>query len=134
MSFKDATEVPTYIGGLFESAFADPEIGPKLVATGLAVKLEFSDPEGVLVVDLGRKTVSAGPIDDSAPTVTMSATADTINEYWQGKTNVSLALAQGKIKVSGNVVSLLRLAPLGAKLYAVYIHNLKQDGRDDLLV
>jgi hypothetical protein len=43
--------VDRYIGGIFESAFADPEIGPKLVATGGVLGFEFSDPDLVLVVD-----------------------------------------------------------------------------------
>ena len=43
MAFKDAGEVRKYIGGIFESAFADPEIGPKLAATGVVLGFEFSD-------------------------------------------------------------------------------------------
>jgi len=61
-------------------------------------------------------------------------TADTGNGYWQGKVNLPLAMAKKKIKVEGNVGSLLKLAPLGKKLYPGYIERLKNDGRDDLLV
>src|SRR5690349_16434161 len=51
MAFKDAGEVRKYIGGIFESAFADPEIGPKLAATGVVLGFEFSEPEAFLVID-----------------------------------------------------------------------------------
>jgi hypothetical protein len=64
----------------------------------------------------------------------MSMTADTGNAYWQGKVNLPLAMAKKKIKVDGNVGSLLKLAPLGKKLYARYIERLQSDGREDLLV
>jgi hypothetical protein len=64
----------------------------------------------------------------------MVMTADTGNGYWQGKVNLPLAMAKKKIKVEGNVASLLKLAPLGKKLYPRYIERLKNDGRDDLLV
>jgi hypothetical protein len=64
----------------------------------------------------------------------MSMTADTGNGYWQGKVNLPLAMAKKKIKVDGNVASLLKLAPLGKKLYPGYVQRLKDDGRDDLLV
>ena len=45
MGFKDAAEVRKYIGGIFETAFDDAEIGPKLVDTGLVVAFDFTDPE-----------------------------------------------------------------------------------------
>ena len=61
-------------------------------------------------------------------------TADMGNAYWQGKVNLPLAMAKSKIKVQGNVASLLKLAPLGKKLYPAYIESLKADGREDLLV
>ena len=63
----------------------------------------------------------------------MTMTADTGNAYWQGKVNLPLAMAKSKIKVQGNVAALLKLAPLGKKLYPRYIATLQADGRDDLL-
>jgi len=134
MGFKDSAEVTKYIGGIFESAFHDEEIGPKLVATGLVVAFYFTDPEAVVVIDMANKSVREGVEGGSAPTATMFMTADTGNGYWQGKVNLPLAMAKKKIKVEGNVGSLLKLAPLGKKLYPGYIERLKNDGRDDLLV
>jgi putative sterol carrier protein len=64
----------------------------------------------------------------------MTMTADLGNAYWQGKVNLPMAMAKRKVKVDGNVASLLKLAPLGKKLYAGYIQRLKDDGRDDLIV
>lgn len=134
MGFKDSAEVTKYIGGIFETAFEDPEIGHKLVATGLVVAFQFTDPLAVVVVDMANKKVREGLDGGPAPTATMSMTADTGNGYWQGKVNLPLAMAKKKIKVEGNVASLLKLAPLGKKLYPGYIERLKNDGRDDLLV
>jgi hypothetical protein len=51
MAFKDAGEVRKYIGGIFETAFADPEIGPKLAATGVVLG---SRPYPVYVDSLER--------------------------------------------------------------------------------
>jgi putative sterol carrier protein len=133
MGFKDSAEVATYIGGIFEAAFDDPEIGPKLVDTGLVIAFDFTDPEAVVVIDMANKAVREGLAGGTAPTATMSMTAETGNAYWQGKVNLPLAMAKKKIKVEGNVASLLKLAPLGKKLYPVYIDRLKADGRDDLI-
>jgi len=134
MGFTDSAEVTKYIGGIFETAFDDPEIGPKLVATGLVVAFDFSDPEAVVVIDMANKSVREGLDGGSPPSATMAMTAETGNAYWQGKVNLPLAMAKKKIKVDGNVASLLKLAPLGKKLYPPYIERLKADGRDDLLV
>ena len=123
---------------LFEAArgamaFADPEVGPKLRATGIVLKTVYSEPEAIVIIDTVNGEVRDGsPSDDSSAEMTM--TADMGNAYWQGKVNLPLAMAKSKIKVQGNVASLLKLAPLGKKLYPAYIESLKADGREDLLV
>ncbi|WP_099022999.1 SCP2 sterol-binding domain-containing protein [Mycolicibacterium palauense] len=133
MGFASSAEVTKYIGGIFETAFEDPEIGPKLEATGLVVAFDFTEPEALVVIDMPNKTVREGLEGGPEPVATMSMTAETGNAYWQGKVNLPLAMAKKKIKVDGNVASLLKLAPLGKKLYPPYIERLKADGRDDLL-
>jgi len=133
MRFNDAADVYKYIGGIFLDAFDDDVVGPKLRASGIVLEFRFSDPETVMVVD----TVSGKVIDgtgDVRPTAVFSTSADTGNAYWQGKVNLPLAMAKGTIKIEGNVAGLLKLAPLGKKLYPQYIGTLRRDGRDDLLV
>lgn len=134
MGFHDSGEVTKYIGGIFETAFDDAEIGPKLVATGLVVAFDFTEPDAVVVIDMAEKAVREGLEGGRPPMATMSMTAETGNAYWQGKVNLPLAMAKKKIRVDGNVASLLKLAPLGKKLYPNYIQRLHDDGRDDLVV
>lgn len=134
MGFANSAEVTKYIGGIFETAFEDAEIGPKLVDTGLVVAFDFTDPTALVVIDMANKVVREGLSGGPAPTATMSMTAETGNAYWQGKVNLPMAMAKKKIKVDGNVASLLKLAPLGKKLYPRYVERLESDGRDDLLV
>jgi hypothetical protein len=133
MAFTDAAEVQKYLGGIFVTAFEDPEIGPKLKGTGIVLKTVYTDPESVVIVDTinGIVTDEAGAKEEA--TAEMAMTADLGNAYWQGKVNLPLAMAKSKIKVQGNVASLLKLAPLGKKLYPAYVETLKADGRDDLL-
>lgn len=133
MGFASSDEVVKYIGGIFDEAFADPEIGPQLVGTGLVVAFDFTDPDAVVVIDMANRAVRSGVDGGAQPTATMSMTADIGNAYWQGKVNLPLAMAKKKIKVDGNVASLLKLAPLGKKLYGPYVERLKADGREDLL-
>ncbi|TWG89680.1 putative sterol carrier protein [Nocardioides sp. J9] len=133
MAFKDADEVRRYIGGVFQAGFDDPEIGPKMAATGIVVKFEFTEPDTDLVIDMGKQEIGEGA-GMATPAATMRMTADVGSAYWQGKVNLPLAMARGKIKVDGNVASLLKLAPLGKKLFPKYIAALEADGRQDLVV
>jgi len=133
LGFTSSAEVAKYMGGIFEAAFADPEIGPKLEATGLVVAFDFTDPEAALLIDMANKTVQEGLDGGPPPMATMSMSAETGNAYWQGKVNLPLAMAKKQIKVDGNVASLLKLAPLSKRLYPLYVERLKADGRDDLL-
>jgi len=133
MSFADATEVRKYLGGVFEDAFADPEIGPQLRDTGIVLKTIYTEPDAIVLVDTVVGQVTEGS-EDSESTAVMTMTAETGNAYWQGKVNLPLAMAKSKIKVQGNVAALIKLAPVGKKLYPRYVETLTADGRDDLLV
>jgi hypothetical protein len=133
MAFKDAAEVRKYLGGVFETAFADPEIGPRLRETGIILKTVYTEPDAIVLINAVDGSVTEG-LADAEASAEMYMTADTGNAYWQGKVNLPLAMAKSRVRVKGNVASLLKLAPLGKKLYPSYIETLKADGRDDLLV
>lgn len=134
MGFTSSAEVTKYIGGIFETAFTDPEIGPKLKDTGLVVAFDFTDPDALVAIDMVNQVVREGLAGGEPPMATMAMTADTGNAYWQGKVNLPLAMAKKKIRVEGNVASLLKIAPLGKKLFPGYIRRLEDDGRADLVV
>lgn len=133
MPFASSEEVVRYIGGIFEAAFADDDLSPRLRATGVVLRFSFTDPDTDLVVDFGEGTVG-GAAPAQGVGATMSMSADTGNGYWQGKVNLPLAMAKGAIRVDGKVAPLLKLAPLSKKLYPVYVDRLTADGRTDLLV
>lgn len=133
MAFKDADEVRHYIGSVFQAGFDDPEIGPKMKASGIVVKFAFTDPDADLVVDMVKQEIGSGE-GMAAPLATMRMTAELGSAYWQGKVNLPLSMARGKIKVDGNVASLLKIAPLGKKLFPKYVETLQAAGREDLVV
>lgn len=133
--FTSEDELYRYIGGIFETALEDPDLASKLEATGLVLRMQCTEPDSGLVIDLpGHKVhkVADGAAPDSQATMTMST--ETANAYWQGKVNLTFAMAKGKVKVDGTVTKLLQLAPLSKKLFPVYVERLRADGRDDLVV
>ena len=133
MGFSNADEVEKYLGGVFLEAFDDPDIGPKLRATGIALTTIYSDPDITMLINFGEGRVER-VVEAPAGCAQMSMSADTGNAYWQGKVNLPFAMAKGKVKVTGDIASLLKLAPLSKKLIPAYVERLTVDGRADLLV
>jgi putative sterol carrier protein len=133
MGFRDASEVVTYIGGIFEKAYDDPALADKLRAAGIVLKFDFRDPDVVIVIDMATGEVTEG-LGDKTPDAEMTMSSDVGNAYWQGKVNLPLAMAKGRIKVGGNVAAMLKVAPLSKQLFGTYVARLEADGRDDLLV
>ncbi|HZX43610.1 MAG TPA: hypothetical protein VFE93_17360, partial [Myxococcaceae bacterium] len=56
------------------------------------------------------------------------------HRFFQGKENVALAVALGRVKVRGPIHTILRLAPVTGAIHSVFRHWLEQSGRKDLLV
>lgn len=133
--FSDEDELYRYIGGIFETALADPELEPRLRATGLVLRQQCTDPDCALVIDLAGGKVWRGS-DPGAPdaTATMTMSTDTANAYWQGKVNLTFAMAKREVRVDGTVTKLVQLAPLSKRLFPVYVERLRADGREDLVI
>lgn len=132
--FATVEEVNKYIGGIFEKALRDDEIGPKLAATGMSLRMNFSDPDSVVTVDLANQRILTGADADIEADAVLTMSADTANRYWQGKLSLPLAMAKGKLKIGGSAAQLLKLAPIAKDLYPVYVAMLKEENRDDLVV
>jgi hypothetical protein len=131
--FASDTEVYEYIGGIFETAAGDPELGPKFAESGVVLGLNYTDPDSTLVVDMPNQTVHTGPGSGPAPNVELSMSAGTANRFWLGELNLSLAIAKGQVKTTGSVTKLLKLVPSAKKLFPVYRQMLEREGRTDLL-
>ncbi|MGH8974322.1 MAG: sterol carrier protein [Acidimicrobiia bacterium] len=133
--FKDETEVYKYIGGIFEEALADPEIGTKFAESGVILKVTHTEPDTIFTVDMPSKKVLYG--DDARngpkPVVEMFMKADVAHQFWLGNVNISLALAKGQMRAKGPVPKILKLVPLAKSLFPRYKASLEQSGRSDLL-
>jgi putative sterol carrier protein len=132
-AFSTPDEVYRYIGGIFETAFADPDLKVRLADSGLVLKMVCTEPESALLIDMPNATTTGDAFEAEA-TATMTMASEVANGYWQGKVNLPFAMAKGQVKVDGPIAKLLKLAPLSKKLFPVYVENLRADGRDDLIV
>ena len=134
--FKDADEVYSFIGKLFEDLAEDEELAPKFQKANTIVQYRYRNPESVITVKV--KENEDGQVDmgdDTAlePEVVMSMEADTAHRFWLGKVNVTVALARGQMKAKGPVAKILKLVPLTKPVFPRYRKMLEEAGRQDLL-
>ena len=133
-AFKDADEVYTYIGGVFEKAVHEQSFIEATKDTGLVVLLTQTDPDATILIDFPGQKVTCGDAAVGQPSsVQLRMSSDNSNKFWQGKLNFTLAIAQRKVKLDGRRSVALKLLPLTQPLFGAYIKMLKDAGRDDLL-
>jgi hypothetical protein len=131
--FTDAAEVYACIGGMMEKACTDGEMGPKIQASGLVIRFEYTDPESQITIDTknpgeGRYfRVLLGP-NELEPTVAMSMTADVAHQFWLGKVNLTAALTRGQMKAKGPIQDILKLLPAIKPAYTLYPLHLQETG------
>lgn len=131
-AFADAQNLRRYVGGIFEQALAHPDLGPKLAATGVTLKLVTTDPDAVLVLDLPNHRVELGGTGNPAD-ATMRMSSELANRFWLGKVNLPVAMARRQVTVEGRVGALLTLVPSTKSLFPAYRDLLVRDRRRDLL-
>ena len=133
-TFKDAEEVYECLGKMFEIAVNDTQFINATKDGDLVVRLTMTDPASALVIDFPGQKVTCGEAAEGAPsTVELKMTADNSHKFWLGKLNLTLAMAQGKAKMTGSRTKALKLLPLTKPLFVTYEQLLQEAGRQDLL-
>ncbi|HEX3612410.1 MAG TPA: hypothetical protein VHU88_12055 [Sporichthyaceae bacterium] len=126
-------DVPALVEDLFARAFEESGGGDRLAATGVVLAIDFADLDRTLALDLPLRRVES----DLAATATARieiGSAD-LNRYLQDDLNLTLAIAQGEVRVSGAIVPVLAaLGPQTDLLCRLYRRVLISRGRTDLLI
>jgi len=135
--FADEREVYEYIGGVFASVVADPQLAEtfRRAVPDTVVQYRFHDPEATITVEVprdGQARVDCGATD-LEPELTMEMQADVAHRFWLGEVNVTVALARGQITARGPVPKVLKLIPLMKPTFPRYRARLEAAGRSDLV-
>jgi ubiquinone biosynthesis protein UbiJ len=119
--FADAEEVDCYIGGIFREADEHPEVGPKLRAANLVLKLACTDPTSQLTIRLADPHIEVvSGADGAAADIELRLPADVTDRFWRGDYNLAIGLAKGEVTAKGSVNKILELVPLTEPLYPIY--------------
>lgn len=135
MAFADADEVYNYLGATFSRAVTDPFFVQATKDTGLVVLLVQTNPAAKMLIDFpGQKVLLGDAAAGASWTVRLRMSSDNSNRFWQGQLNLTLAMAQRKVKLDGKRSVALKLVSITDRLFAAYRQTLRDAGREDLLV
>lgn len=133
--FKDSEQLKDVLGGFFIKLFEDPKVGPKLMASKLKLKFNYTDPELSISADMGSEPVVITFNDDVfKPDVEMTMKADVAHRFWYGKVNLIAALTRREMVAKGPIPKILKLLPAIKPAYTLYPEYLKERGFEDLLI
>ncbi|MUM19739.1 SCP2 sterol-binding domain-containing protein [Mycobacterium sp. CBMA271] len=119
--FIDADEVYRYVGGVFRLADGSAEVGQKLRAANMVLRLNYSNPDAIITILMKQPAVEVILGDtDVKPDVAMSLSSDNANRFWRGEYNIAVGLARGEVKAKGPVTKILKLIPATKPLFPMY--------------
>lgn len=135
--FRSAEEFKQVFEQVFTLMNEHPEVGRPL--------RDAHAPHRFLITDLGLEfNVDAAAEEGRmlrwvwgpapwTPAITLKMSSETANRFFQGKENVALAVALGRVKVSGPLLTILKLAPVTTPIHPFYRRWLEESGRRHLV-
>lgn len=125
MFFTSPDEFDEYICGMFRDAGDHPEVGPKVRAVNLVLRVVVTDPDCELTVVFGEDYQVIFGRTDVEPDVALLMPGDIADRFWRGDYNLARGIidseVHAKITRSGPVKTLInKLVPLAEPLFPIY--------------
>lgn len=131
--FQNTEEVYEVLVPFFNKLKDDPEIGPKVLASGLVIKFNYTEPDAAIIVDCPASQVFQGNVEGKNIDVEMNMKSDTAHKFWLGKVNLMAALVKGEIKAKGPIPKIMKLLPAIKNAYGLYKVYLNELGKPNLI-
>ncbi len=117
--FESTEKMYEVLGELFNTLMEDSEAKKKYLDSGLNIKFDIFDPDGVIWLSAEEEKVICGDAD-LKPHVEMTLSGDTCHKFWLQQIKMPVALAKGEIKVKGPMNKVLNLLPILKPAYQAY--------------
>jgi hypothetical protein len=139
--FRNEDEFRRVFEQIFTLMNEHPEVGRTLRDARAPHRFEITDYGLEFNVTHADETEAAGgrylrwcwgPADWE-PTITLKMASDVANRFFQGKENIALAVAMGRVKLGGPLSRILELAPVTRPIHPVYREWLRAEGYDHLV-
>jgi hypothetical protein len=134
--FRDAAEIHATLGAFLAEITRDPEMRPKFTAADTSFLVIYSAPEARTLVDCTQDPplVVNDPPGDAAAEINLVMSADDAHRFWQGKLNMTVALAKKQVQVSGPMGKMLKLLPAMRPAFPRYREFLEANGFSDKVI
>jgi hypothetical protein len=126
-TFRSADEFRAVMDRTFELMSRDEQMGPKLRDADTPQRWEFPDLDLVVNVAAADEGDSRHNLvwewSDEVPwepEVRMKMDSQVANRYFQGKENIAMAIARGRIRATGNPAKALALVPVTKPVFPLY--------------
>ena len=136
-------EFKTVMDGAMELMSTHATMGPRLRRARVPQRFIFPDMKLVLNMtaaddaraDTGQHLywVWGDKERDWEPDVELMMDSDTAIRYFQGKVNVPIAIARGRIKTKGKIAKSLKLIPMTKPVYTLFREWLDENGYEHLI-
>ena len=140
MPFFESTE---QLRDVFEAfwvkAKQQTEVMEKLVKSKVVVRFDIEQPEIHPTINFRDPAPdgSFGTLEfdsDIEPELQVWSTSETTNKFWQGKLNVTIAMARGQVKLKGPVSKALGLLSKIKPLFKLWPEVLREKGLDNMVI
>jgi hypothetical protein len=124
-TFASASELRQVLTELLSEVEKDSELGRRLRSAHVSYRYVFTDVDLTLNItssDDPAKCVrwSFEETTDWEPELTLEMSSEVANRYLQGRENLAIALARGRIRCSCDARAALSLLPINRQLSACY--------------
>lgn len=121
--FGSEQEMYDHFALYMEQLVNDPVVGPKFVKANTSFRVNYTDPDAVMVLDATHDP-AVNKVGDEARSATVEVelymSADDGHKFWMGDLNLPIALAKRKVKIGGPIPKLLGMLPAIAPAYTKY--------------
>jgi len=134
--FGSADEIHATLGAFLAEITQDDEMRPKFTASHTSFLVTYHDPEGRTLVDCTQDppVVVNDPAGDASAEISLVMSADDAHRFWQGKLNMTVALAKKQVQVSGPMGKMLKLLPAMRPAFGRYRQFLVDNGHADKVI
>lgn len=125
-AFRSPEEFREVMDRTFALMDGDAEIGERLRAADVPQRFEFSDLGLVVNIraagddEAGRLHWEWSDAIDWQPRVHMTMTSVVANRYFQGRENITIAIARRRIRAAGDVRAALAMVPITKPIFVRY--------------
>ena len=123
----------------WEKALEHEEIIAKLRKSPFIVRFDIVQPEVQFTIDFKNPgpdgKIGTISFDSNVePEIVVWSNSETTNKFWQGKLNVTIAMAKGQVKMQGSIAKALGLLSKIKPLYKIYPKVLREMGLDHMIL